>query len=318
MADATGEADTETTPGTTAFVLGGGGMLGANEVGMLRALFERGHRPDLVVGTSVGALNGAVVAAEPTMRSVERLTRLWEELSGDAVFGGSGLARLRLMARTRTHLHEIEPLRRLLESELGEVGIGDLAVPFQCCAACIERAAETWFSEGPLAEAVAASCAVPGLFPAVRIGEYHYLDGGIVNSIPVGRAVELGADTVFVLQVGRIEKALTVPTRPWEVAAVAFEVARRHRFAKDMAELPEHVTVHLLPSGEQDAPTANLRYRDTRKISRRIEQAYVAATEYLDAFVPPRPAEADESPRPVVADESPGARGADVSSPSGG
>lgn len=276
------------TASRTAFVLGGGGMLGANEVGMLRALFEAGHRPDLVVGTSVGALNGAVVAADPTMRSVERLTQIWTELSSDSVFAGSGLAWLRLASRTRTYLHDIEPLRRMLDEEIGpSVQIQDLPVPFQCCAACIERAAETWFAAGPVAEAVAASCAVPGLFPAVKVGEEHYLDGGIVNSIPVGRAVELGADTVFVLQVGRIEKALTVPTRPWEVATVAFEIARRHRFASDMASLPAGVTAHLLPSGEQDAPTANLRYRDTRMVPLRIEQAYAATAEYLEAFVPP-------------------------------
>jgi NTE family protein len=270
----------------TAFVLGGGGMLGANEVGMLRALFEAGHRPDLVVGTSVGALNGAVVAADPSEAAVERLTRLWVDLAGDTVFGGSGLARLRLMARTRTHLHDIAPLRRLLDHELGPLAVEDLAVPFQCCAACIERAAETWFTRGSLSQAVAASCAVPGLFPAVEIDGEHYLDGGIVNSVPVGRAVELGARTVFVLQVGRLEQPLTAPTKPWEVATVAFEVARRHRFARDMAALPEGVAVHLLPSGEQDAPTAPLRYRDTRKVPRRIAQAYEASVDYLEAFVP--------------------------------
>ena len=265
----------------TAFVLGGGGLLGANEVGMLRALFEAGHVPDLVVGTSVGALNGAVVAADPTVGCVERLTRMWESLSGTSVFGGSGLARLRLMARSRTHLHPIDPLRTMLESELGDVRIEDLAVEFQCCAASIERAAETWFASGPLGQAVTASCAVPGLFPAVRIGDEHYLDGGIVNSIPVGRAVQLGADVVFVLQVGRIESPLTAPTQPWQVAMVAFEIARRHRFARDMAELPDGVVVHVLPTGAHEAPTANLRYRDTGKVRRRIDQAYEASAGYL-------------------------------------
>ena len=265
----------------TAFVLGGGGMLGANEVGMLRALFDADQAPDLVVGTSVGALNGAVVAADPTAGCVQQLMRMWESLSGNSVFGGSGLARLRLMARSRTHLHPIDPLRAMLERELGGVQIEDLPVQFQCCAASIERAAETWFASGSLADAVTASCAVPGLFPAVRIGDEHYLDGGIVNSIPVGRAVQLGADVVFVLQVGRIESPLTVPTQPWEVAMVAFEIARRHRFARDMTELPDGVAVHVLPSGEQEAPTANLRYRDTGKVRRRIDQAYDASARYL-------------------------------------
>lgn len=273
--------------GDTALVLGGGGMLGANEVGMLAALFEAGVVPDLVVGTSVGALNGAVVAADPTPAAVQRLTRMWTSLSGTTVFGGSGLARLRLMARSRTHLHPIDPLRDLLVAELGEVAIEDLAVPFQCCAASIERAAETWFDHGPLADAVAASCAVPGLFPPVEIAGEHYLDGGIVNSIPVGRAVELGARTVFVLHVGRVEKPLVAPTRPWEVAMVAFDVARRHRFARDMAAVPAGVTVHVLPSGERSAPTANLRYRDTAAVTRRIEAARVASAAYLAEVAPP-------------------------------
>jgi NTE family protein len=63
---------------TTAFVFGGGGLLGASEVGMLRALIERGHRPDLVLGTSIGAINGAVVAADPTPGCVTTLVETWE------------------------------------------------------------------------------------------------------------------------------------------------------------------------------------------------------------------------------------------------
>ncbi|MFP5254151.1 MAG: patatin-like phospholipase family protein, partial [Actinomycetes bacterium] len=93
----------------------------------------------------------------------------------------------------------------LLADHLPVERIEDLAVPFQCVAASIERAAEHWFTEGSLSDAVMASCAVPGLLAPVRIGDEHYLDGGLVNSIPVSRAVELGAATVFVLQVGRVE-----------------------------------------------------------------------------------------------------------------
>ena len=83
--------------------------------------------------------------------------------------------------------------------------------------------------------AVLASCAVPGLLPPVEIDGEHYFDGGLVHSIPVGRAVALGASTVYVLQVGRIESELTVPRRPWEVGLVAFEIARRHRFHEEMS-----------------------------------------------------------------------------------
>jgi NTE family protein len=179
------------------------------------------------------------------------------------------------------------PLRRLLESELGERStFADLKVPFRCCAASIERAAEHWFDSGPLVDAVLASSAVPGLLPPMEIDGEHYVDGGIVNSIPIGEAVRVGAKLIFVLQVGRVERPLTVPRRPWEVAQVAFEIARRHRFAREMAALPADVRVHVLPSGggegRDDSPWA---YRDMARVGRRISRAYTASRRYLHANV---------------------------------
>ncbi|MCX4744917.1 patatin-like phospholipase family protein [Kitasatospora sp. NBC_01287] len=273
-----------------AFVLGGGGYLGAHEVGMLRALLEAGIRPDLVVGTSVGALNGAVLAADPTPDAVERLVAVWAGLTGSAVFSGSVLQRTRTAVRSRTHLHSDTRLRALLERELHGRLIEDLAVPFQCVAAEVESAAEHWFTEGPVVEALLASCAVPGLLPAARIDGRHYLDGGLVNSIPVGRAVALGAREVFVLQVGRIEQPLRPAQRPWEVPLVAFEIARRHRFAHDVSNLPPGVDVHLLPSGAADerppGPVSQLRYRDARRVAERIDRAHRASARYLAGLRP--------------------------------
>jgi NTE family protein len=269
--------------GGTAFVLGGGGVLGAAEVGMLQALFEHGIRPDLVVGTSVGAINGALVAADPTPAGVDRLRAVWEELTSRRIFGGSTLGRMGTLLRTRTHVHPPEPLRELLRTHLPVRTFAELAVPFQCIAASVERAAEHWFTDGDLLDAVLASSAVPGLLPPVEVDGEHYLDGGLVHSIPVGRAVALGADTVYVLHVGRIGSPLSPPARPWEVATVAFEIARRHRFAADMAALPPDVTVHVLPAGDADAPaTANVRYRDFSGVPARIDRARVAARAYLD------------------------------------
>jgi NTE family protein len=266
------------------FVLGGGGVLGAVEVGMLRGLLRAGIRPDLVVGTSIGALNGAAVAADPTEAVTDRLAAMWAAPEAGAVYGDS-LARQLGRFATRTHLHAPGPLRRLLERELGaQTTFGDLVVPFQCCAASIERAAEHWFTDGPLVDAVLASSAVPGLLPPVNIDGEHYVDGGIVNSIPVGRAVELGATTIYVLQVGRIERPLRPPRRALEVAQVAFEIARRHRFAREMAALPADIEVHVLPSGggsaRDDSPLA---YRDLKAARRRIDRAYAATTAYLES-----------------------------------
>jgi NTE family protein len=269
----------------TAFVLGGGGHLGAYEVGMLRALLEAGIKPDLVLGTSVGAINGSVLAADPSSESVARLEELWGGLSSGGVFEASLLTRLGTAARSRTHLYSNATLRRMLEADLPVARIEELTVPFQCVAASIERAAEHWFSRGPLVEAVLASCAVPGLLPPVALDDEHYLDGGLVNSVPVGRAIALGARTIYVLHVGRLEQPLRPPRLPWEVATVAFEIARRHRFARDVADLPDGIRVHLLPTGIEAGGSGSwqqyVRYRSFSDTRSRIERAYAASAAYL-------------------------------------
>jgi NTE family protein len=270
---------------STAFVLGGGGLLGAHQVGMLRALAEADILPDLIVGTSIGAVNGALVAAEPT-GAAARLGELWRSEALQQAFGENLWERAIKLARSGTHLHSIEPLRRMLTDTLPATEFADLAVPFQCVAASIERATASWFAEGPLVPAVLASCAVPGLLPPVEIGGEHYFDGGLVNSIPVGRAVQLGATCVYVMQVGRVENPLKAPKRPWEVGLVAFEIARRHRFHEEMSQLPNGVTVHVLPTGGKPrAPDlSQFRYRDKSMVAGIIEQAYEASSGYLGAL----------------------------------
>ena len=159
---------------------------------MLRALFERNIVPDLIVGSSVGALNGAFVAAEPSLASVDRMIKVWTSLSERGVFGGSVFGQIGTLARHGTHLHSNDGLRQLIEDELGPLEFDELAVRFECVAASIERASATWFSTGLVTPAVLASCAVPGLLPAVEIGGEHYFDGGLVRSVPIGRCSRIG------------------------------------------------------------------------------------------------------------------------------
>ena len=273
-----------------AFVLGGGGVLGASEVGMLRALIEADVRPDVVLGTSIGAINGAMIAADPSIAAIERLTELWQELIGGNIFGGSLLSQTKTLIRTKTHLHQADPLRDLLHAEFGDRSIDDLTVHFGCVAASIEKASEHWFTDGPIVDAVLASSAVPGLLAPVEIDGEHFMDGGLVNSIPVGRAIELDAHTVYVLQVGRIETPLKAPRRPWEVGTVAFEIARRHRFSTAMATLPTHVKVHVLPTGNpvKVGGRQQFHYRDFSAVPERIRSAYDATRAYLEAEATPR------------------------------
>ncbi|WNG93889.1 patatin-like phospholipase family protein [Mycobacterium sp. ITM-2016-00318] len=269
-----------------AFVLGGGGVLGAAEVGMARALLEAGVRPDLICGTSVGAINGAALAADPTPQGAQRLLTMWRELGGGGVLDGSLVSGIGRLVSHRTALHGNAKLRHVLHDGLPVKRFEDLAVPFECVAASIERAREKWFSSGDLVEPVLASCALPGVFPPVRIGGEHYYDGGLVNSIPLDRAVTGGADTIWVLHVGRVEEDLAAPRFLWEVGFVAFEISRRHRFFSDLERVSSQVTVHVLPTGLPRRPSStwsNLRYRDARRIAGRAELAYCATLEYLEA-----------------------------------
>jgi len=270
---------------TTAFVLGGGGVLGAAEVGMLRALFDVDITPDLVLGTSVGALNGAMVARDPTPAVISRLTALWQDTNTARAVSDRPLRTVRRAVTTGTHLYSSAFLQQRLVEEFGETRFEDLPVRLQVCAASIERAAEHWFDSGRLVQAIMASAAVPGLLPPAEVDGEHFLDGGIVNSIPLGRAVTLGADRVFVLQVGRIDRPLSVPTRPWEVARVSFEIARRHRFARELAEVPDGIEVHVLPArGTSAGDDSLLAHRDFSTVTARIEGSYQASCDYLAAL----------------------------------
>lgn len=271
---------------TTAFVLGGGGRWGAVEVGMIQALEEARIVPDLILGTSIGAFNGAVIADYPGKEGVDRLTGFWEEATGADLLDTSFFDRALRVALLKPALHETKELRALVERAIHpETQIEDLHTPYQCVAASIENFTEHWFDQGPLVDAVLASSAVPALFPPVEIGGEHFYDGGLVDSVPLGRAVELGADVIYVLQVGRIESALRPPERLYEAALISFEIARRHRFVTTMRNLPPDVEVHLLPTGSPVAfdDVRQLRWTDTGGVLERIETAYQATVDYLDS-----------------------------------
>ena len=276
---------TSEPPERVAFVLGGGGLRGAAEVGMVKALGETDVRPDIVVGTSIGSINGAVIASGPLDEMAERLVGMWDELTESGVLREGALSRVANIARHRTHLHTNQAMRKLLLDWLPHATFEELPTPFQCSAACVETSSEWWFESGPLIDAVLSSCAVPGLLPPVEVNGRHFIDGGVVNSIPISRALELGATTIYVLHVGNIDTPLRVPRNAWDVAFVAFEISRRHRFHRDMESLPEGVTIHVLPTGLDPNAKFNdpskLRYNHSRSIRDGIERAYDETARYL-------------------------------------
>jgi NTE family protein len=231
-----------------------------------------------------------VIASGFSPDAITHLATLWTGIDDEDVFSGSVLARMSRLVRSGTHLHANDGLRAMLEEHLPVDRFDELEVPFQCVAASIERAGAHWFERGPLIDAVLASSAVPGLLPPVEIDGEHFYDGGLVHSIPIGRAVDLGARTVYVLQVGRVEEPLTPPSSPLQVGLVAFEIARRHRFVEEMRHLPDDVVVHVLPTGDEPPSptdlTAQLRYRDVTAVRSRIDAAHAASAAYLAEVEP--------------------------------
>ena len=260
-----------------AFVLSGGGNLGALQIGMIRALLEHDVRPDMVLGCSVGAINGAALAEDPTLAGALRLERLWRALDGKELMPAGWLPNTVAIARRGEAVHDNHGLRRHLEQSLSARTFAELAVPFQCVATDVAGVREVWFDSGPLIEPILASAALPAVYPAVEIDGVRYLDGAIVNDVPVSRAVELGARTVYVLQVGMFSRPRREPRRPLDVAIQAYWIARHHRFKRELASMPRAVRLHVLPTGE----TPHMRYNDFTRTSELMSLAYEGSSAYL-------------------------------------
>src|SRR5438067_7935111 len=190
----------------TAFVLGGGGNLGAVQVGMLRALFECAVAPDLLVGCSVGALNAAGLAGDPGLGGVDHMWDVWAHLDGDELWPAGRISGLWQLGRKG---HAIQPntgLRDLIERAIPYRTFEESRLPVQVVATSLTYGRARWFSSGSIAEPVLASAALPAVFPPVIIDGEPYIDGGVVDNVPISRAIALGATRVYVLHVGNFER----------------------------------------------------------------------------------------------------------------
>jgi NTE family protein len=273
----TGRRDGRHANRPVAFVLSGGGNLGALQIGMMRALLEHDIRPDLIVGCSVGAINGAGLAEDPTLAGALRLERLWRALDGKELMPAGWLPNSVAIARRGEAIHDNHGLRRHLEQSLTARTFEELPVPFQCVATDVVGVREVWFRSGPLIEPILASAALPAVYPAVEIDGVRYLDGAIVDDVPMVRAVELGARTLYVMQVGLFSRPRPEPKRPLDVAIQAYWIARHHRFKRELAAMPPHIELYLLPTGQ----TPYMRYNDFTRTSELISLAYEASSAYL-------------------------------------
>ena len=185
-----------------AFVLAGGGSLGAVEVGMLQALVEAKIAPDLVVGASVGAINGAYFAAAPDAAGVEELASIWRGLHRRDVFPFSAIGGLLSLLSLRNHVIDPASLRRVVEKKLPIRKLEEAKIPVHLTATDVLSGEEVRLSSGPAVEAIMASAAIPAVFPPVQIDGRHLSDGGLANNTPISTAVDLGANEILVLPTG--------------------------------------------------------------------------------------------------------------------
>jgi len=231
----------------------------------------------MVIGCSVGAINGAAFADGPTLEGIARHERVWRGLDRQDLLP-TGWSNAVSLARRGEAVHDHSGLRRMIEESLQAASFEELEVAFECVATDVAGVQEVWFDSGPLVEPILASSALPAIYPAVEIGGVRYLDGGIVNDVPMSRAVERGARTIYILQVGSFMRPRREPRRPLDVAVQAYWVARHHRFKRELDALPPDVDVHVLPTGE----TPRMRFNDFTHSATLIARAHEASSAYLD------------------------------------
>ena len=260
----------------TAFVLSGGGNQGVSQVGMLRALLERGIVPDVVIGCSAGALNGAAICYAPNLTGVAQLAAVWEQLRADHVFPGGKIHRAWNVVRRGTHLFGNEGLAAVIHHSSPARSFSDLEIPLRVIACDLDSGEEVVLARGPLKPALLASAALPGVFPIVEHDGRRLVDGGVVNNVPLWHALNGPIDRVFVLNVSG--SATDRPVRsPLDVVMTSFTHARSQRYDLERRITPPEVQVVELP-----------RPRDARDLfdfsgaAELIDEAYDLAAGRLD------------------------------------
>jgi NTE family protein len=185
----------------TAFVFAGGGSFGAIQVGMMDSLVRHGVTADMVVGSSVGALNGAFYASDPTVTGVERLANIWRGLHRNDVFPLTWLTLVGFLWR-RDFLIPHDGIRKLVDDHIPYRNLEDARLPLHIVTTDIITGDAVVFSKGPAAEAIVASTAIPGAFSPVLYDDHYLADGAVASNTPVRIAVEKGARRLIILPTG--------------------------------------------------------------------------------------------------------------------
>ena len=278
-------------PGPIGFVLGGGASFGAVQVGMLQALAEVGLRPDLVVGTSVGSVNGALLAEDPS-GAANRLSDLWLQITREDVFPGRPVDRMRTWHQHRTYLVPSDGLDALLARLLSAERFEQLALPFAATAMELLSGSVVHIESGPLRPAVRASAALPGVYPPVRIDGRDLVDGGVVSNVSVDHALRMGARSIIVLDCGVFGLRLEPPRSLGETIAQVAAIIMRQQIIRDLPEVARQVPVLYLP-GPFPLTSSPLDFTASAKL---MQDAYEKSRAFLEQVKPSGPGLYGEAP----------------------
>ncbi|MGN6378173.1 MAG: patatin-like phospholipase family protein [Gaiellales bacterium] len=268
--------------GKTAFVFAGGASLASIQAGTLRALLEAGIRPDIVVGTSSGALNAALFAANPEPAAAEAMTRAWRSHRRRDLFPIRPGTLVRGLTGRGGHLVPNTGLRRVISADLPIRRLEDAALPLHVVAADARSGEPVELSSGDAVEALVACCALPGLYPPVRVNGRLLVDGGLAEDPPLGTAVRNGADRAYVLPVGWPPVERPYPRRAWFRGLYALDHLYWRVALAELERWCEECEVYVLPS----PPISDLSPVGFRASERLMDEAYRMGRTWLEA---PRP-----------------------------
>jgi NTE family protein len=266
-----------------ALCLSGGGARGAAQAGVVIELVAHGLRPDLVIGTSIGAWNGGWLAAHPDLEEVRALRQWWTDPEVRRVMRGMLLGYAGAIAWRRSAALSAGRIEHLLERAVGDLAFEDLEIPLAVGAVDLLSGDLLYFDRGPLAVAVRASSAIPTVLPPVDLDDRLLVDGGVIDNFGVHEAVRRGARSIILVDASTSEMS-RMPTGLQAIIDRATLVAQVHQRRRSLAAAAgAGIPLHVVEVG---APGGVL---DFARLDGALETGRRAARAWLAGDAPPSP-----------------------------
>jgi NTE family protein len=266
----------DTSATKTAFVFAGGGSFGAIQVGMLQSLAAHGIGADMVVGSSVGALNGAFYAGDPTVKGMERLAEIWRGLRRHDVFPMTWRTLLGFLWR-RDFLITHDGIRKLIDDHIPFRKLEDAQLPVHVVTTDIITGDSIVLSEGSTSDAIVASTAIPGAFSPIHYKNYYLADGAISSNTPIRVAVAKGARRLIILPTGHACANNAPPVGAVANALHALTLLIARQLVNELENLGPHIEYYVVPPL---CPLVGSPY-DFSRTGEHIERAALATDAWL-------------------------------------